>query len=199
MPTDISTLLYSEPQTRRYVSGGRLHQRPLHTFTTPVARPQSLGPEHSPYYFNPGRVDRLLAPEDFRRKLHELDPRLEACWHPVLERWQIWFHSPSEVTNPRMKGWKLIFRVEYPDGSYMPLDERTLAKAWDRSGRKWGSMSRYWDRVESEFWRASHRAHLEHKQIVRDIAGDRYDFAQIKVSMRGKSSGSKFANHHAGD
>lgn len=191
--------LYSEPQANPQIRGGKLipgRQIPL---GRTLARRGEERLDQSPWFFTPGDVDRVLGPEDFRAKLKEIDSRLEVVWHKVNERWVIWFHAPQEVKTPRLKGWKLIFPVQHPDGSYMPLDERTLAKVWDRTGRRYGSGLAYWNRVEAEYWREYDAKEATHKQYVRDVAGDRFDFAQIKISMRGQSSGSKFANHHSGD
>jgi hypothetical protein len=195
----MSTPLYSEPRIVQYVRGGALKalQRPQQTLTMPVARVAPLGPEYSRYFFHPARFGVQFAPAEFLSKLKEIHPRLTACWHPLLERWQVWLFSPDEVKTPAMRGWKLVLTVQDADGGYRPLDERTLGILWNRSGRRLGSMKAYWDRMEAEFWRDYERVTNRRNQDRDDRASDYYDFCQIKISMAGKSAGNKFANHQS--
>jgi hypothetical protein len=97
-----------------------------------------------------------------------------------------------------MKGWKLIMVVQYADESYMPLDERTLARAWDRCGRKYtNGFKQYWALLEAEQDKQYNKRTEDRRQLVRDMAGDQWDSQRIMVGY-GKSSGSKFSKHHAG-
>lgn len=169
------------------VRGGALRQvGTAGTFQVPIAKPKPVGPETSWGYFSPAKPDVRFGPDDFRRKLHEIDSTLEVVWHPVNERWVIWFRGA--------KGWRMLFPVQYAGSErYMPLDERTLAKVWDRSGRHWGSGRAYWDRIEAEITRDIQRKEDARRQEARDAADMQWDYRKIKNI----GSGSKFANHHA--
>ena len=87
--------------------------------------------------------------------------------------------------------------VQYPDGSYMPLDERTLAAVFNASARKWGSGRAYFDQVESAVRREQAAKERRQRQDAIDIAMPSFEHSQIKVSGFGKSSGSKFSTYHS--
>lgn len=188
---ELAESLVSEARPDLPVRGGSWKAgRKVGEFRVPVVSRAPLGPEVSWRYFSPERVDIRHGPESFRRQLFELDPRLDVVWHPVNERWVVWFRSTQ--------GWRVLFPVQYwPNGEYMPLDERTIAKCWDRCGRRWGNGKAYWDRIESEITRSIRAKEEARRQEARDIAGDVYDSAQISVSMCGPSNGSKFADHQS--
>ncbi len=188
---ELAELITSEARPDLPVRGGALRgMRNVGEFRVPIAPRVPLGPETSWRYFSPARADVRRGPESFRQLLHEVDPRLEVVWHPVNERWVVWFHDEP--------GWKLLFPVQtWPDGEYLPLDERTIAKCWDRSGRRWGGGRAYWDRIQGEILRDIKAREDARRQVVRDAAAEQYDYAQIKVALRGQSNGSKFANHHS--
>lgn len=62
----------------------------------------------------------MLTPDStFVRELKEISPDLSVVWTPVLNRWVIWYQS-SDGTKHR------IHEVKNPDGSFRPLDNRTL-------------------------------------------------------------------------
>lgn len=163
----------------------------MNTFRVPVAKPKRLGPEFNSWFWNPFNVSVRLGPDDFRRKIKEIDEKYEVTWNPVTERWLVFARDPK-INHPICRGWKLVFVVEL-DGEYVPLDERTLAKAWDRSVRKWGSANQYWERIESEIWREREKRDAEKKDVVGYSAGEYYDYLQPKVGY-GPSNGSKAAN-----
>lgn len=165
--------------------------------TMPLTKPQAIGPETSWNFFHPGRVDARFAPADFRRQLAEIDPNLQVVWHPVKERWCVWAKNPH-ITHWICAGWQLLFPVKYPDGSYLPLDARTLAAIVDRSGRKWGNGRQYWDRIQDEIRHDYVAGQRRRSEFVGQQARDRFDFAQIKVGY-GASNGSKFTQHHSGN
>lgn len=163
-------------------------------FTHPIDLGKTRGPEFGWSYFNPGRIDAKLAPEDFRVKLHEIDPRLEVSWHPLYERWVLFFRAPH-IQHALSRGWARITICQYPDGTYMPLDQRLLAIAWDRSGRKNGNGKQYFDRILSEIRRDYVTKEKDHEDMVEQVAHDRWQYAKIKnIGL-----GSKFANHEAAD
>lgn len=190
--------LYSDPAEAKLISGGKLNYGRQIPFE-PIQRVRGTAkPEESWHYFTPASFGVQLAPEDFRRRIKEIDSRFEVIWHPYNQRWVVWAFLPQEIKHPRMKGWKLIFTVQYAGGEYMPLDERTLARAWDRCGRKHGSFKRYWERIDAEMDRDYDQGRLNRQEETKALARDYWDHTQIKVSMRGPSSGSKFQKHHSG-
>lgn len=162
------------------------------TFAVPVARSGPRGPEQSWHYFHPGRADVRLAPEEFRQALHDVDPRLECVWHPIHERWFVWAKNPR-IRYHLCAGWQPLFPVMYPDGSYAPLDRRTLAEAWARSPRVAGKGSEHFKRVEAEITREKEAYVKQRHQNKADQAGEWFDYRQIKNI----GSGSKFAESHS--
>lgn len=166
-------------------------------FTIPLNKGPKLGPEYNPWYFFPNRVIYSKLPdESFRRKLHEIDPDLEASWNPIKHRWAVWMRD-VKMNHPACQGWKLLFWNETDTKEYLPLDERTLAKIYDRSARKWDNAKRYFDRIESEMERDRNKAQADTDAYWREAAGDYWNHTQIQVSMRGESKGSKFSEFHS--
>lgn len=196
--------LYSEPTPvqHQHITGGRLKQ--IHTskaaapMAVPIAKPAKVGPETSWSFFHPGRVDVRFAPDDFRKRVKAMDDKLEVAWHPVHERWCVWVKNPH-IKHWMCPGWQLLFPVKHSDGTFCPLDERVLAEIVNRSPRKHGNGRQYFERVMAEIDKDRKAKRTAHQDVIGQHARDRWDFAQIKVSMAGKSSGSKFTNHHAGD
>ena len=154
--------------------------------------------EESPQFWHPNRFGVEFAPESFRQQLREIHHDLEATWHPLRERWLVWYKRPR-IQHHRSKGWLLLFVVEDSSGQYVPLDTRALAACYEQSGFKWGSGKKYWARVEEESQREQMERDADREQELSDVGSDRWDHTRIQVSMRGHSSGSKFVNHHAGD
>jgi hypothetical protein len=167
-------------------------------FSVPRAKGHPQSVETSPSFWHPQRFGVKYAPEPFRRRLHAIHPDLDATWHPLRERWLVWYRRPR-VTHHVSPGWLLLFIAETSTHEYVPLDERILAAVYEQSGRKWGSGKQYWSRVEDEAQREQTRSATTRNQYVHDVGGDYYDHTKIQVSMRGHSSGSKFVEHHAGD
>ena len=159
-----------------------------------IAPRVKLGPEHNPWFWNPTNVSARLAPEWFRTKLHEVGEELEASWNPITERWQIFSRAPR-VQYPLCRGWKLLFVVRGADGEYAPLDERVFARLYNASSMAHGSAKEYFRRVEAEMERDRERRERDWRQESLDRAMPHWDFSQIKVSMRGKSNGSKFSTY----
>lgn len=167
-------------------------------FTMPVVRPRKVGPEVSPWYWNPGNVYSIPGPAHFAKRLDEIGPDLAITWTPIQERWLVWNRTPR-IHQPICRGWNLLFIVATEDGQYCPLDERVLAKLYDRSARKWGGAKAYFDRVVGEIERDQEKAEKSRSDGMREGAGDYWDSTKIMVSGCGPSNGSKFANHHSGD
>lgn len=162
------------------------------TFDVPIARSTKYNPALSWNYFHPGRCDVRFAPEWFRCDLKAIDARLDCVWHPLHERWFVWAKNPR-VTYHLCAGWQPLFPVQYPDGSYAPLDQRTLAEAWARSPRAVGRGHEYFKRVEAEITRDKEAYVKQRHQDKADQAGEWYDYRQIKNI----GSGSKFAESHS--
>ena len=143
-------------------------------------------------YWHPQRHGVKLAPETFRQRLKDIHPDLEVTWHPLSERWLVWYKR-DRVKNRLCPGWLLLFPVETSWGEYVPLDERVFAAIYEVSNRKMGEANKYWERLEAEqrFEKASRDRALD--QHARDRAGEDYDYHQIKNI----GSGSKFQRYHS--
>lgn len=152
-----------------------------------------FAPESNPWWWNPARPAIQEAPEWFRKQLAEIDPDLRVVWNSFRERWQVWAPKPS-LRHPVCAGWVFLFPVQYPDGSYCPLDERTLAKVYEVSAQKWGDARKYWSRIEEEILRDKQKAVTDREDDVKYAAGEYYDYMKIK----NYGSGSKFADHFSG-
>lgn len=70
----------------------------------------------------------------FDRSLKELDDRLEARWNSRSERWEIWvklrlpgLYAGMTEGDGFRGGYHRIMTVKNPDGSFRPLDNRTIA------------------------------------------------------------------------
>lgn len=61
------------------------------------------------------------------RRFQFADERLEVRWNRAFERWEIWRCPIFGTGRPCM-----LVRVQSPDGSYRPLDARTLLKLEER-------------------------------------------------------------------
>lgn len=167
-------------------------------FSTQVgSKTGKLGPEQNPWYWNPNRVGARSAPLWFQDKLREVDPEglIDVRWNPILERW-VAFYRNWKVNHPICQGWQLMMKVQYPDGSYMPLDERLLAALFNASARRWGSGKTYFDAIEREVTRDREKREKARTQEAIDIAMPFYDHSQIKVGY-GANNGSKFADYHS--
>jgi hypothetical protein len=167
-------------------------------FGVPLAKGQSPPVEDSPSFWHPQRFGVKYASDTFRKRLQLIHPDLDATWHPLRERWLVWYRRPR-ISHHVSPGWLLLFIAETSTHEYVPLDERVLAAVYEQSGFKWGSGKKYWARVEEESRREKELADISRNQYVHDVGGDYYDHTKIQVSMCGHSSGSKFVEHHAGD
>lgn len=173
-----------------------LGKRKVNPFAQTVAKPRKLGPEQNPWFWHPGRLEIKLAPKEFMDKLHALGEELSCAWNPIAERWQVWAKSPT-VQQKVCQGWRLLFIVNEPDGSYAPLDERVFARLYHASVLKHGSGKEYFNRVMQEMERDQQKREQASLQDSIDAAMPSFDHAQISISMRGKSNGSKFSDYHA--
>lgn len=179
------------------VTGGEKHATGrVDQMSVPINMGKPQGPETSWNFFHPGRADVRLAPLTFRRQLHAIDPRLEVSWHPLHERWVCFFRQ-DDIKFWMCPGWKRLFMIQYPDGAYMPLDERTLGECWSRSPKVHaGEGRKYFERVVIENMRDQKRKEIRsHESDLEARARDQWRFAQIKNI----GQGNKFANHEAAD
>jgi len=150
--------------------------------------------EESLHFWHPNRFGVRFAPTDFRDRLQRMHPDLDVTWHPLKERWLVWYRRPRIE-----QGWLLLFVAEDSQHRYVPLDERILAACYEQSGFKWGSGKAYWARIEGEAERDQAYRDAAREQNLDDAGSDHWNHTKIQISMCGHSSGSKFVNHHAGD
>ena len=172
--------------------------QPAPTIRVPVATPSPPPIEEGLQFWHPNRFGVKFAPDEFRKKLKGVHGDLDATWHPSTERWIVWYRRPR-ITHPLCPGWMLLFVVEDSEQRYVPLDDRTLAAVYEQSGFKWGSGKKYWARIEEQAQRDHDARDKTRDDLLDDIGSAQWDHTKIQVSMCGKSSGSKFVRHHAGD
>ena len=164
-------------------------------FTTPVKdRSGKLGPEANPFFWNPNRIGARPAPAWFQAKLREVDPDgfVDIRWNPLRERWAAFYRKPG-FSHPLCSGWTLLMKVEYPNGDYMPLDERLLAALYAASGRRWGNGREYFLAIEREIERDKEMKERARTQEAIDLAMPSYEHSQIKNIGKG----SKFCDYHS--
>jgi len=148
------------------------------------------------WWWNPGRAGVRFGPPRFREQLKELGEELEVVWNSYDERWQVFMRKPT-IHHPIGRGWLFLLKVQNEDGSYRPLDERTLSTLFLSSRKKWGSGVKYWEAVQREEEREQEQRDKDLWQDRLDIGMETFDHSQIKVSMCGKSRGDKFATYHS--
>jgi hypothetical protein len=166
------------------------------SYTTPVAKKRALPPQANVWWWNPNRVGVKSAPDWFKHKLWLMDDKLEVTWNAYRERWQVWMRRPR-LQSPVCQGWILLFINEDANHEYMPLDERLFARLYAASEDRWGNGREYFRAVERELEREKEKAEAQYRQDTLDIAMESFDHSQIKVSMCGESSGSKFSEFHS--
>jgi len=159
--------------------------------THSVSRPRALGPETSPWFWNPYRCEVRFAPDDFRKRLKELHPDTEITWNPINERWQVWARSPKLQT-PHCSGWRLLFINWDMDHAYMPLDERVFARLYQVDQTVNGGRA-YMDRIVAEFERDQVKKRKDLQQDAIDRAMPYWEHSQIKNIGKGN----KFATYLA--
>ena len=176
-----------------------LQQRPTQDgIALTPARPTPPALETTLQYWHPNRFGVHHAPAAFRARLQALHPDLDITWHPISERWLVWYKRPR-IQHQLCAGWLLLMVVEDSAHQYVPLDERVFAAVYEQSGFKWGNGKQYWARIEDEAQRERDRSDAQRDQHIEDVGTDHWDHTRIQISMCGPSSGSKFVNHHAGD
>jgi hypothetical protein len=155
--------------------------------------------EHIPAFWNPNRQSIRFADDSFMTKVKEFDEGkddLRITWNPINERWQV-FYRNVKLVHPICSGWTLLFIHSDHNGGFLPLDERVFARLWSCSARKNGPGKAYFERIEHEMERDKEKFDKQWSADTMDAALPSYDHAQIQISMRGKSNGSKFADFHA--
>lgn len=161
----------------------------------PVARKRQAAPKETiPAYWNPNRVGVRTAPASFMEKIEELGwGEIAITWNPVRERWQVFSKAP-QVQHPICNGWRLLFIHAGPEGEYLPLDERVMARLYHSSSMAHGNGVKYFDRLVAEMQRDKEKKDEQHRQDVIDSAMESgWDYSRIKNIGKG----SKFTDFHA--
>lgn len=161
-------------------------------FLVERSKPAKVDPEWGLFYWHPDRFGVQLGPDWFRRKLKDIHPDLEVTWHPLRQRWQVWYKR-DRITSPLCPGWLRLFTVETSWGEFVPLDERVFAAVYQVSARAFGDGAQYWKRIEAEMKRDAEAAEKRSDLAARDFAGERYEWGKIKNI----GPGSKFSNYHS--
>src|SRR4051812_3115894 len=119
------------------------------SFSQPIAKPKSIGPEYNPWYWHPFRAGVKTCPERIQTELDRIAPGLAITWNPIRERWMVWESAPR-IQHPICQGWKLLFIHQDENGDYLPLDERVYARLYGCSVMANGSAKAYLARVIDE-------------------------------------------------
>lgn len=161
-------------------------------FKQAIAKAPKLGPEHNPWFWNPNRVGARSHPAWFQRYLDEVGPDLAVVWNPIRERWQAFCRAPR-IDHPVCQGWRLLFIHSDVDGSYMPLDERLVARIFAASAMSSGGAVKYFERIAAEYARDEAAKEKRLQQEAIDQAMPYYEHSQIKNIGKGN----KFSTYHA--
>ena len=165
-------------------------------FTLPVDKGDDA-PERMPErYWNPDRfrlpvwMSRSVV-ERFAKKLRRIDGRLDIAYDYDEGRWGVWVRD-HRIQWKWSPGWRLLFYADDLDDDILRRLALIDATRYD------GAMHyfRWWENLTEK---RRNKRRKQDKQDLRDIAKERWDYSLIKTSMRGPSSGSKFADHHSGD
>lgn len=182
---------------RGTIMGGKSEQ----SFGVPINLPKVAPRESMEHYWHPNRAGVEMAPEDFARKLTEMNADLRCCRAPANapitggSAWVLWYQR-GRVTHPLCPGWLLLFSWRNAEtGAPEPLDERVFAVLYGSSAMKYGSGAEYFKRAVEEKMRdaklSRDRAFQNHRKAKqREFSDSR------KISTAG--NGSKFAAHHDG-
>jgi len=109
----------------------------------------------------------------------------------MTQRWQVWTRK-ERLQTPVCRGWQLLFIHQDSDGSYLPLDERLLARLFSASADRWGNAREYFKSVEREIERRKEKQHADSLQDSIDRAMTVWDYSQIKNIGKGN----KFSTYH---
>lgn len=154
---------------------------------------QTLDPEFAIHYWHPSRFGVRLCDDAFRKRLKAIHESLEITWHPLRQRWLVWFRKPSIQTT---RGWKLLFVWEHSvTYAYLPLNELVFFNLYQGYAIRQGPAIDAFHRVTEEVKRQN--ALLRAKEHESDFQKNK-DFIQYtKIKSIGR--GSKFVHHHDGD
>lgn len=161
-------------------------------FQITPTKPGPLGPETHPWFWNPNREPMRRAPEDFNKKLRELDPDLRAVWNPHQERWTLWVKAPR-INYPLCHGWRLLFIHHSASGEYLSLDETFLARIYTIDSQRVGNAKQYFDRISSEMERDRLNKEAAFTAETIDRGMSQWDYSRIKNI----GTGNKFSEFHS--
>lgn len=154
----------------------------------PIADSRQLSEESNEWFWNPGRVGIQREPEWFRKLLDEAGhTEIALTWNRWTERWQVFARVPK-IATPLCQGWRYLFPVQLRNGSYAPLDERTIAKIFLVDGSHQGNGKRYFERIAAEMQRDKERAEQADQTGTHDAAGEFFDYTLPKVGYGAISS-----------
>lgn len=159
-------------------------------FKQAISKPDKLGPEYNPWFWNPRRKATKRPDAAFMERLHEIDPNLDVTWNPISCRWQIWTPNPK-MNHPTCQGWRLLFVHNGPQGQFMPLDERVFARLYWSSVDAWGSAKAYFDNVQRVAEREKEHESAKATQEGVDKGQEYMEYTKIKNI----GSGSKFTRY----
>ena len=120
------------------------------------------------------------------QKLKEYDAKLDAFLNVVNDRWTIVRYVPMAKYGGTWRGISLfqcidvpwpILCVQEPDGSYMPLDERTLWMIWESDLQRIDDLNQHFSKLDDKM--ISYRRKME-EDFAEDI---RYATLENKAQL----------------
>lgn len=162
-------------------------------FQVPLSRGPRRDPETDIHFWHPDRFGVRHAADTDRKALAAFHPDLAVTWHPLRERWLVWYRKPS-VTHHLCPGWLLIYVWEHPEtGAYLPLNLPLLfANLYRQSRMSFPNAEAYYDRLIHDAQRAKDAEDArDHEQRGRR-SKDYFEYTKIKSI----GLGSKFVHHH---
>ena len=123
-------------------------------------------------------------PYDIERKIHAIHRSWRVKWNPKIDHWEIWGRTPSGMHY-------IIDRLQYKNGSYMPLDMRivkTLERAmWlQKDPARW---KRYMHKDDDRMEARQQRFERDEEDFNLQVGKDAYRPMQMLAREMGYDSG----------
>lgn len=161
-------------------------------FSVPKPTPPRRDPEWEWTFWYPGRQGVKLAPSADLKTLQAFHPDLSVTWHPLKERWLVWYRKPS-IRHHLCPGWLLLFVWEHAVAeTYLPLNiNLVIANCYHRSRMLFPNGEAYFERLLDEAARAKEAEAARDRDEQTQRHRSYFQYTKIKSIGRG----SKFALH----
>ena len=151
--------------------------------------PTTRDPEWEWSFWHPDRQGVKRAPAADLKTLHAFHPDLSATWHPLKERWLVWYRKPS-IQHHLCPGWLLLFVWEHAvTETYLPLTiDLVIANCYARSRMLFPNGEVYLQRLLDEAERTKAAETARDQDEVQQRSKSYYDYTKIKSIGRGSKS-----------